>query len=292
MNNVTRALRRFVSKLTGRNQVIFFVVLFLICVVAICVAIYSQYFYKYSDTDPLMLGIHIGAKKTTEEYADLKSNFPNLFTNQVHVNSDSLKVDKIDFSQSVIYTYYTIQNDDENYYHVDIKLPAININEDVAKSINSKITEKFYNKANSIMRNSEDYTIYDVDYVAFINNGAISIAIRETSKIGTKAETVTVTTYNYSIPDKKELKLEDLIKLKETDVKTVQASIDSTIQIAAQNSSEIAKEYGTGFVRNPEDKMYKVENAKSYFLTDDGYVYIVYAYGESKNTNEIDIVIF
>ena len=290
MNRVTRALRRFVSKLTGKNQVIFFVVLFLICVVAICIAIYSQYFYKYSDTDPLMLGIHIGAKKTTEEYATLKANFNNIFTNTVHVNSENLKVDKINTSQNIVYTYNKVKNQDENYYDVDVKIPALNINNSVVKEINSSIIEKFDKTAKDIMTKADGYTIYNVDYVAFVNNGIVSIVIKEKTKVGSKAETVTITTYNYSIPNKARIGLTDLIKLKETDRETVQANIISSIEASAAKNNEIAKEYG-GLVRNPQDKMYKLENAKTYFLTDDGYVYIIYDYA-TKNTNEIDIVIF
>ena len=290
MNSVTRALRRFVSKLTGKNKVIFFIVLFLICVVAICIAIYGQYFYKYSDTDPLMIGIHIGSKKTNEEYTKLKNDFNNLFTNEVHINSDNLKVDKINTTQNVVYTYNKVKNQDENYYDVDVKIPALNINTDSAKSINSKILEKFDKKAKEVMTSSDGYTIYNVDYVAYVNKGIISIAIREKAKIGSKGETVTVTTYNYSIPDKNSISLNDLIKLKETDNTTVQDNIISSIQDSADKNNDVAKQYG-GLVRNPEDKMYKIENTKNYFLTDDGYVYIVYDYAD-KNTNEIDIVIF
>lgn len=290
MNSFTRALRRFVSKLTGRNKVIYFVVLFLICIIAICIAIYVQYFYKYYDTDPLMLGIHIGAKKTNEEYATLKNNFNNLFINEVYVNSENLKVDKINTSQNVVYTYNKVQNEDENFYNVDVKIPAININTDVAKKINSEIIEKFDKKAKDIMTKTEGYTTYRVDYVAYVNNGIVSLAIREKSKVGSKGETVTVTTYNYSIPNKSEINLRDLIKLKETDENTVQNTITDSIKSIADSNNDIAKEYG-GLVRNVDDKMYKVENAKNYFLTEDGYVYIIYDYAD-KNTNEIDIVIF
>ena len=290
MNSVKRALRRFVSKLTGRNKVIYFVVLFLICVVAICIAIYVQYFYKYYETDPLMLGIHIGAKKTNEEYATLKANFNNLFTNEVYINSENLKVDKINTTQNIVYTYNKVQNQDENYYDVDIKIPALNIDNDSAKEINSNIIEKFDQKAKDIMTKVEGYTIYKVDYVAYVNNGVVSIAIREKSKVGSKGETITITTYNYSIPNKSELNLNDLIELKETTKDVVQETINSSIETIAEKNNEVAKEYG-GLVRNPEDKMYKVENAKKYFLTYDGYVYVVYDYAD-KNTNEVDVVIF
>lgn len=290
MNSLTRALRRFVNKLTGRNKVIFFIALFLICVVAICVAIYVQFFYKYYDTDPLMLGIHIGAKKTNEEYAKLKANFNGIFTNEVHVNSENLKVDKINTSQNIVYTYNKVQNQDENYYNVDVIIPALNINNEQAKKINSSIIEKFDKKAKEIMTKTEGYTIYKVDYVAYINNGVVSIAIREKSKLGSKGETVTITTYNYSIPNKKEITLNDLIELKKTNKDAVQLSITNSIKAVAEKNNDVAQEYG-GLVRNPDDKMYKVENAKNYFLTDDGYVYIVYDYA-NKNTNEVDVVIF
>ena len=74
-----KALRKFVSTLTGPRKYIFSIVLILICVVSLCIGIYAQFFYKYSDTDALMLGINIGSKKTAEEINVLKSNFNNLF---------------------------------------------------------------------------------------------------------------------------------------------------------------------------------------------------------------------
>ena len=289
-----RALRRFVSKLTGKNAVIFFIVVFLICVVSICLGIYSEFFYKYSATDPLMLGIHIGSKKTAQEYSILRANFSELFTNQLYSYGDSQKieVDKIENGKSLVYTAYNIENEDENYYQVQISLPMININNDEIKAINKEIKEDYYDKANNIMRTAKSYTVYKVSYIAYINEGVVSVAIKETSKYGNKAETVIVRTYNYSIPEEKELSLNDLIKLKETDKETVQNNVDEVIEMAYNNALAIEQEYGSSYKRDLESTIYKVDNAKSYFLTNDGYVYIVYAYGEYADTNELDIVIF
>ncbi len=292
MSSINRAIRRFVSKLRGKNKVIFFLVLLLICIIAVCLGIYGQFFYKYSETDPLMLGIHIGSKKTSADYANLKSNFSNLFTNELHVNSENVRVEKIETSQPLVYTGYSIQNEDESYYNVDIQLPVLNIDTEISQKINVEINEKFYNKATSIMRSGDDYTIYQVSYVAYVNQDAVSIAIKETSKYGNKPETVNIVTYNYSIPDEKEIDLEDLIELKEADKDDVQKNINDTIKTAYDNAHEISEQYGSTFERNPEDEMYKIEKTKSYFLTDDGYVYIVYTYGEKADTNEIDIVVF
>lgn len=288
-----RALRRFVNKLTGKNAVIFFIVIFLCCVIAICLGIYSQYFYKYSATDPLMLGIHIGSKKSAQEYAQLKSEFDNLFTNKLYVyGNEAGDVNKITNGKSVVYTNYTIENEDENYYYVKIDVPTININNDVAKKINEEIKSNYYDEANNIMRTAKNYTIYKVSYVAYINEGALSIAIKETLKAGNKAETVKIKTYNYSIPDEKELSLNDLIELKGVSKKEVQENIDNTIENAYNNALAIEQEYGSTYKRDLKNNIYKIDNTKTYFLTNDGYVYIVYAYGEYANTNEIDIVIF
>lgn len=218
-----------------------------------------------------MLGIHIGKDKTQAEYTALKANFDNIFINDVKVNSENVNVDKIDFSQDIVYNGYPYTNDDENYYHIDINLPILNIkNDDVVKKINADIKEKFYDKAtNDIMRRRTGFTNYQVNYMAYVNDGAISIVIKEVEKSQNKAEAVKISTYNYSIPDKKEIGLKDLIKLKGITEESVQNTINSTIKVAADNALEISKQYGATFTRDLNDSMYKIENIKDYFLTDD-----------------------
>ena len=38
--------------------------------------------------------------------------------------------------------------------------------------------------------------------------------------------------------------------------------------------------------------IYKIDNTSTFFLTQDGYVYIVYAYGNNDYTTEMDLIIF
>ena len=289
-----RALRRFVSKLTGKNAVIFFIILFLICVVSICLGVYSHYFYRYAETDPLMLGIHIGSKKSAQEYAELKAEFSTLFTNQLHSYKDSNKVEvnKIENGKSLVYTGYNIQNEDENFYQVQISLPIININNDEIKVINKEIKEDYYDEAYNIMRTAKTHTSYKVSYAAYINEGVLSVVIKESLKAGNKPEKVNVKTYNYNVLNQKMLSLNDLIKLKQTDKETVQKNIDETIKMEYNNALAIEQEFGSTYKRDLDNVIYKVDNATSYFLTHDGYVYVVYAYGEYADTNEMDIVIF
>lgn len=287
-----RAIRRFVGSLTGTRKYVFFIVLILICIVALCLGIYAQFFYKYSDTDALMIGINIGSKKTAEEIDVLKTNFNNLFTNSIIINSENVRVDKIETSKELVYSGYNLVNEDENYYSVNAQIPILNINTDQAKQVNAEIKSEFYDKANSVMRRTEGNTIYTVSYAAFVNDEIISIVIKSSLKEENKSEKVSVKTYNYSIPEGKLVTLTDLIRAKQTTVEEVQNTINNDIKTAYNNAKILAAEFGNLYERDLSSDIYKVENASTFFLTQDGYVYIIYAYGNNDYTNEMDIIIF
>ena len=286
-------LRRFVSKLEGKNKHIFFAVLVLICIMAVSFGIYIQFFYKYADTDPLMIGINIGAQKTLEEYAILESNFNDMFQNGIkqHLTSEA-NVQKIEEDNELVYTAYELVNEDEAYYSVDAQIPIINIDSQTAKKINQEIKQEYYDKANSVMRQDEGNTIYKVTYQAFVNEDILSLVIRASLKEDNKSEKVSVKTYAYSLSQEEEVSIEQLIDLKKTTVETVQKNIDKEIKKADEDARIIANEYGTSFERNLESKIYKVDSIDTYFLTEDGYVYIIFPYGNEDYTNEMDIVIF
>ncbi len=286
-----RAIRRFVSTLNGPRRYIFYISLILICVVAICIAIYAQFFYKYADTDVLMIG-NIGSEKTAEEIALLKTKFNELFENKLYNENENIQVDKKDYSMNIVYTNYNLVNEDENYYSVNVQIPMINIDSQTINEINSKIKTEFYDKAYNIMRKTEGNTVYTVSWVGYINGDILSLAIKSSLKEEGKAERVGVRTYNYDLKGDKEVSLVDLINLKEMQVNSVQSTINSDIKQAYTNAKIIAAEYGTLYERDLSSDIYKVENAENFFLTQDGNVYVVYAYGNIDYTNEMDIIIF
>lgn len=293
-----RAIRRFVSTLHGPKKYIFFAVLTLVCIVALCLGIYTQFFYKYSDTDPLMLGINIGSKKTAEEIDVLKAEFNNLFTNSIIINSENVRVDRIETSKELVYSAYNLVNEDENYYSVNAQIPMFNINTELAKSINSEIKNEFYDKANSIMRRTDGNTIYTVSYAAFVNQDILSVVIKSSLKEQDKSEKVTINTYCYSIPEEKLLSINDvlessdLLEVKELTMQDVQNIINEDVEKAYNNAKIIAADYGNLYERDLESDIYNIEDTTSFFLTQDGYIYIVYAYGNNDYTNEMDIIIF
>lgn len=293
-----RAIRRFVSTLTGPKKYVFFAVLALICIVAICLGIYTQFFYKYSDTDPLMLGINIGSKKTAEEIDILKADFKNLFTNSIIINSENVRVDRIEASNDLVYTGYNFLNEDENFYSVNAQIPILNIDTEQAKKINAEIKTEFYDTANNVMRRTEGNSVYSVTYASFVNEDVLSLVVKSSLKEAGKAEKVTIKTYCYSLPEKRILSLEDVLNytdiltVKGLTLESIQTTINDEIKKAYNNAKIIAADYGTLYERDLESEIYKVENTTNFFLTQDGYIYLVYAYGNNDYTNEMDIIIF
>ena len=67
----------------------------------------------------------------------------------------------------------------ENKYEIQICIPTINIKNEKALDINKQIASVFYEKANSIIENSEDEesegkSIYTVSYTAYLNENILS----------------------------------------------------------------------------------------------------------------------
>ncbi len=288
-----RAVRVFFDSLHGAKKYLFFIGIILICIVALCLGIYAQFFYKYSDTDALMIGINIGSQKNAEEIDALKSNFNSLFTNSIVGENVNDGIERLrPENDDLVFTTYDLVNEDENYFSVNAQIPLLNVNTKKAKEINADIKSEFYDTANSIMRRTEGTTVYTVSYAAFVNKDVISIAIKSSLKEEGKSEKLIVRTYNYCISEERLLSLTDLINLKETTVDKVQNTINDDIKKAYNNARIIAEEFGNLYERDLSSEMYKVESTTTFFLTDEGYVYVVYAYGNNDYTNEMDVVIF
>ena len=291
-----RAILRFVASLEDSQRYhVFVAVVIAICIVAMCIGIYVDKYYKYAEIDPLMIGIRVGSKKSAEEIVTLKASFNELFSNDVKVvvgTEDGLDYKKINDSlDSIVWNAYDLQQDTD-FYNVDANIPQINIDAENAKKINQEIHELYYKTAYVNMRNIEGMTVYNVNFTAFVNKSYLSLVIKASLKEDDKPEKVTIKTYNYNIVNDSLVTINDLIKLKNETNENVQSIITKEIQTSDANAKILAKEYGSLYTRVLDSDMYKVENTENFFLTQDGYVYIVYAYGNTDDTNEMDIVIF
>jgi len=81
MNNKEKDM----DKILGMNRTMFFVIVILLCALSLSIGIYAQVFYRYSDTDPFMLGIGVGKTQDAAEITKLKNEFSTgkIFTNDI-----------------------------------------------------------------------------------------------------------------------------------------------------------------------------------------------------------------
>ena len=131
-----------------------------------------------------------------------------------------------------------------------------------------------------------------MDFTAYVNNNILSLVIKSTLKEGSTAQRVIIQTYNYDLENDKILSFEDLIKIKELKEEFVQNKINKEIEEIIKEKKAISTDEYNLFKRIKGDKMYAIENTLNFFLGNDNYLYVIYAYGNSNFTSEMDIVIF
>ena len=272
------------DKVLGLNRTLFLVIVALLCVLSICVGIYAQFFYKYSEADPLMMGAVKNAK-AEEEKEKLKSEFDNLFTNQL-IGETSVGVTKIDENQGLVYTNENVVENSEGLYNINAQIPVININNDAAKSMNDDIAKTFSDEIAKIKGSTELYTVYTVDYISYVNGDLLSLAIKATHyKQGDNAnQTIILKTYNYNLLRNNVVTLSDVMKEKGLTPSNVQKDINDEIKSLNEKDAE------TGYasiVRDLNSDMYKIENTNTFLVSNERDIYIIYNYD-----TKLDVLVY
>ena len=281
-----RSLLRFFDELSGPKKIVFFVVIILLCIIALFVAIYIEFFYQYAETDPFFTGL-VSSEKTQEEITNMKNNFNELFKNSLTIKDSQQDTSKA----TMVQTGYQIQNSDESFYTIDVNVPTIKLNTQTAVDLNAQLKNDFYQNALGYMVQTEHHISYNVAYQAFYVDNYLSIVIKSSLKEGNDPESVIVKAYVYDTESNELVSINKLLEHTGITTKKAQAAIDKEIKAANNRSKTLAVEFGEMFSRDVESEEYFVENAKNYFLTTDGNLYIVYTYGDKETTNEIDIII-
>ena len=237
---------------------------------------------------------HKGVKTPESEiidadYEDLKNNFEEIFTNRIN-KEDTAKLN-INYDD-LLDTKYNIKTEKNGKYTIEAKVPGFKGNTDVQEKINQEIYDIFVTEMLKIGNNATVYTTYNLDYVGYVNNNIISLAIMCKYKDGTKAQRIIIKCYNYDIENDKLLDIEDVIEYKKLDKNNMQKKVNEEIKkINDQNKKLIDQGYNI-FLRDEESEIYKIENTQNFFLGRNNYLYLVYAYGNNNYTSEKDLVIF
>lgn len=214
------------------------------------------------------------------DYEALKMDFKNIFTNSVITDGKS------EDYNNVVITKYDIKNKD-GLYDVDVKIPKINIESSIIDEVNNKIEKIYVEKLKNIIQDTATNTIYGINYVAYVNEDILSLVIKTGLKeYADKPQRVVLQTFNYDIKGDKLLSFEDIMNRKSLNKEEIQSKIDREIKKSAEENN-IPGMYQI----EPEQDMYKIENVVEFFIGKNGYIYILYPYGNRNNTDMVDIII-
>lgn len=272
-----------------RNQIIFFSIILLFCIFAIGEAVYVQFFSKDQ-----ILNIVTSNNPTDAnvDYEELKNNFNSIFYNNIETNDYDINlVERKDANKELVYTSYEKDEKSDGKYEVKVNIPTININNQIIDKTNQEINNIFGNKVNSILSQEQIKTVYSVQYQSFINNDILSIIIQSTLKEGENAQRVIIKTYNYNLKTSKLMSFDDIIKEKNLNKEDISNVIIEEIKRENEQAKAL-KELGYSvFNRDLTGDMYEVENIDNFFIDKNGKIYIIYAYGNTNYTSEMDLVV-
>lgn len=281
-----------------KKRNILYIVIAAICVIAIIVGVYAQVFGDKPKQNTIKNEvINTGDDDTATDPEVLKQEFNSLFNNSFDDQGyDKTSIKKLAGyeEQDVIYAVYRIKEEKDEKYSVNINIPVFNVDGEVASEFNATTQSIFANKAGNVLSNSQSYTIYDVEYVGYLNENILSLVIKSTLKEGNNPQRIIVQTYNYDITTGKKLTLNEVLEAKGISEKEVNKKIERQVTEANKNAEALSEALAgagqTVYKRDVNNAMYVTDNVNHFFVGLDGQIYIVYPYGNSNFTSEMDII--
>ena len=273
------------SKKNKRLKILYILIIS-ICVIALIAAVVIQIVKNKKIEQANYVAL------TESEANKYKNEFYNIFENKVnYAENNSYKITKIESKEEIVYSGYQSHEKKMNDFDLDVNVPYININNDKIIDINSQIKDTFEKKAKSILNSQNQNIVYTVKYSAYISNNILSLVIRSTLKEGTNPQRDIIQTYNYDLINQKEYTIDDIIQAKGISKKEANQKIKEEIKSAQQNAEELKKLGYSTYTRDYTSDIYSINNVTEYFIGKDNALYIIYAYGNENNTNEMDIVV-
>ena len=254
---------------------IIIIVLVLLIVLAI-VALNLLPALNVTNTISNVTGSSKDQEKSSEE---LEFEFLNSFTN----------IDYSETDQDVVIPMFEYEASQENKYEINVHIPKINF--ETCKSINDEILETFGRKVLEIVNDPDiELTKYNVDYLSYFNDGVISLVIKCTLKEGSNPQRIIIKTCNYNVNEEKLLTFKDVINEKNLDELKIQEQINNVTRIRNTNTQESADQGYNVYVRDLSSSEYEIANIDSFYINNEGEVYILFAYGNKNFTETIDVI--
>lgn len=259
------ALNDIIINGDGMKNKKIYIVIAIILIIAIIISIIA------------VLNINKGKKSEEEEVEinieQLEMSFSSLFNNEGNEYVD---------------TIYQIEDEKSGQYKINANIPFIKTNDEFANQANKEINELFTEKLAQILTQNGDYTKLNIDYATNINKNILSISIKCELKEGNTALRTIIKTYNYDIEKGEEINISDIIT--EDKKQEIQNQINTKIEKQVKKEETIIEQGYSTYKRDKTSEIYLVENATEFYIKDN-IIYIIYCYGNSNYTNEIDLII-
>ena len=266
---------------------IFYILILVVCIIAVMVTVVIQ----VSGGEQTISSGKL-PELTESEIDKHKNDFYNIFQNKVnYLENNSYKISKLASDKEIVYIGYQNNDSKLNDYELKVNIPYININNDTIEGFNTQIKDIFEKKAKSIINTQNNNVIYTVDYSAYVSNNVLSLVVRSTLKEGTNPQRDIIQTYNYDLTNQKEYTIDDMLNAKGITKKEANQKIKEEIKQQQEKSEELEKLGYTTYKRDYTSDIYNINNATEYLMGEDNALYIIYAYGNENNTNEMDVVI-
>lgn len=274
-----------------KTQLICFALILLVCMLGIGEAVY--YVFNPPKQKEKKEATNTVNMTVADDAIALKNGFQAIFQNQFNNSNNSVAAEKMDNTKDYVYVDYAKTETIQGKYNISVTIPKININSEQIKTYNKAIEQSFIAKAESVQKGNSNDVVYTVKYQAFLNNNILSVVIDATLKEGKNAnQRELVQSYCYNVETMKEVKFSDILKIKGIDEQTAKQKIKVQIQAAQENAKQLQAIGYVGYQRDLRGDNYEVSNVKNFFITNENKVYIIYAYGNKENTDEMDIVTF
>ena len=271
-----------------------YVLIFIVCACAIIIAVYYQFFKNKVVQHSNVIEVeNVEEEDPIDNPKDVLAEFNKLFTNKFYNQDNSTDdVEKYEGLEEndIVYTLNDgISESKDEQYDVNVNIPIINIA--AAANLNDKTQTLFADKVSNIFSGTTKYTVYNIDYVAYLNDNILSVVIKATLKEGNTAQKLMVQTYNYNIETNEEVSLNEILEQQNISTRTVNKKIEQQVEEASKQAATIAQATGQIiYKRDLTNSMYTTDKAENFFMGKDGQIYIVYAYGNNNQTTEIDII--
>ena len=282
-----------------KKNYILYIVISIICVVAIGIAVYYQIFVASQEQEYLpgdLTNITDNENPSDEPEMDqVKAEFNELFKNNINFQKNTVTgVQKLDETKEIVYTAYAIDQEQDGKYDVNINIPVVNIQGETPTEYNQITQRVFADKAADVLNKATEFTVYNVDYSAYINGNILSIAIKSTLKEERSAQRIIVQTYNYDLQTGDSIELNDVLSIYGKDPAEVNEKIAREVGKAAEQAEALGEAVSqtgqTIYKRDLNSAIYITDNVSNFFVGKDGAIYIIYAYGNANATSELDII--